>query len=99
MDDKEIVDLLKRDESLKDAPRNEWAAIKYKIDQSSPPKGWKIALLACSMAIAIILVRQQNENTNTNVTITDEEIYEYITSDSYFDSADDTYAWIGSTQL
>ncbi len=99
MDDKEITNLLKSDQSLKETPKSEWASIKYKIDQSSSPKGWKIALLACSMAMAIFFVRQQNENTQQNLTISDEEIYEFIMSDGYFDSAEDTYAWIGSTQL
>ena len=99
MDDKEIVNLLKSDQTLKEAPKSEWASIRYQIDQSSSLKGWKIALLACSMTIAVVFIRQQNENTEQVVAVTDEEIYEFIMSDGYFDSAEDTYAWIGSSQL
>lgn len=99
MDDNDIVNLLKRDQSLKEAPKSEWASIKYKIDQSSSAKGWKIALLACSMALVAVFIRQQEDNSTQNIIVTDEEVYEFIMSDGYFDSAEETYAWIGSSQL
>lgn len=93
MDDEKIINLLNRDQSGKDVPTNEWASIHSKIRESRTNKIWKVAFLSCAIAFIALFIGQ-NDRSNQNIIVSDEEVYEFIMSDSYFDSAEDTYAWV-----
>ncbi len=93
MEDDNIVSILKRDESMPNIPRDEWTQLSTKIEVKKRVGFMKPLALVFSFGIFLLTFNMQSVDVGTNK-VTDEQLYEFVMSDSYFDSSDDTYSWV-----
>tara|TARA_R110002049_G_scaffold23516_8_gene83120 strand:- start:241 stop:531 length:291 start_codon:yes stop_codon:yes gene_type:complete len=95
MDDNKIKDLLDKDQSVPALPRSEWLNLASRIE-SKPKIGFIRPLaIAFSLGIFFLTINMQSVDKSPRQ-VTDQELYEYVMSDDYFDSFDESYSWIDS---
>ncbi|MCO4755856.1 MAG: hypothetical protein KC478_15350 [Bacteriovoracaceae bacterium] len=95
MDDVKLKELLNKDTEIPKAPRDEWARIVLKADQSKQSKIYKMfapffAIGVASLLIAVVFKGQMNTNTYEKQA----EVMEFFLEEDYLSTQDQLYAWI-----